>query len=237
MSTATGLHYRTANKWEPTPRQREVLNLIARGYTNAQIGEALGMSLDGAKFHVSEIIGKLGVSNREEAAEWWANYNSPTNRLRRSFSFVAAASFWKVAAVGAGLAVTGVAVSVAILSLKDGGSETDNSPAAPAIEEPAAVLSPGAFSAQVDGDIWELELRSDGTFFMSAGTSARFEGSYELAGDRLTVDDRASSACDGDPAPADYQWTQDSDSLTVTAMGDTCTARSRFWARTWHVRQ
>ncbi|MGK2964804.1 MAG: helix-turn-helix domain-containing protein, partial [Tepidiformaceae bacterium] len=44
-----------------TGRQREVLNLIARGYTNPQIADALGVSIDGAKWHVREILSKLGV--------------------------------------------------------------------------------------------------------------------------------------------------------------------------------
>jgi DNA-binding CsgD family transcriptional regulator len=53
-----------------TPRQQEVLELIRQGLSNPQIGERLGISLDGAKFHVSEIITRLGVTSREEAAEW-----------------------------------------------------------------------------------------------------------------------------------------------------------------------
>jgi DNA-binding CsgD family transcriptional regulator len=53
-----------------TPREREVLALIRRRYTNRGIAEELGISLSGAKHHVSEIITKLGVSTREEAATW-----------------------------------------------------------------------------------------------------------------------------------------------------------------------
>ena len=54
-----------------TPRQREVLGLVARGYTNARIGLELGISLDGAKWHVGEAIAALGLSSRTEAAQWW----------------------------------------------------------------------------------------------------------------------------------------------------------------------
>lgn len=53
-----------------TPRQQEVLDLVREGLTNVQIGERLGISPDGAKFHVSEIITRLGVSTRHEAASW-----------------------------------------------------------------------------------------------------------------------------------------------------------------------
>ena len=51
-----------------TPRQRQVLELIGRGYTNAQIAERLDISLDGAKYHVREILGKLGVDEEGEGA-------------------------------------------------------------------------------------------------------------------------------------------------------------------------
>ncbi len=55
-----------------TPRQFEVLELVRRGYSNDEIGRRLGISRDGAKFHVSEILGKLAVSSRAEAARWAA---------------------------------------------------------------------------------------------------------------------------------------------------------------------
>ena len=53
-----------------TPRQREVLGLVREGLTNPQIATRLGISPDGAKWHVKEIIERLGVSTRREAARW-----------------------------------------------------------------------------------------------------------------------------------------------------------------------
>jgi len=53
-----------------TPRQWQVLELLRQGLTNEQIAGRLGISADGAKFHVSEILGKLGVGSRDEAARW-----------------------------------------------------------------------------------------------------------------------------------------------------------------------
>jgi DNA-binding CsgD family transcriptional regulator len=53
-----------------TPRQQEVLELVRRGMTNDEIARQLGISPDGAKFHVSEIITRLGVTSRREAAGW-----------------------------------------------------------------------------------------------------------------------------------------------------------------------
>ena len=50
-----------------TPREWEVLNLVEAGLTNEQIAERLGISFGTAKYHVGEIISKLGVESREEA--------------------------------------------------------------------------------------------------------------------------------------------------------------------------
>lgn len=51
-----------------TDRELAVLELLAEGRTNRQIGEALFMSPKTASVHVSRILQKLGVENRTEAA-------------------------------------------------------------------------------------------------------------------------------------------------------------------------
>jgi DNA-binding NarL/FixJ family response regulator len=51
-----------------TPRELEVLLLVAEGCTNRAIGETLFMSEKTASVHVSRILAKLGVSGRVEAA-------------------------------------------------------------------------------------------------------------------------------------------------------------------------
>jgi DNA-binding CsgD family transcriptional regulator len=53
-----------------TPREWEALTLVREGLTNPQIAERMGISMDTAKSHVSEIISKLQVNSREEAAAW-----------------------------------------------------------------------------------------------------------------------------------------------------------------------
>jgi DNA-binding CsgD family transcriptional regulator len=53
-----------------TPREQEVLDLIRAGRTNAEIGEALGITVETVKQHVSQVLDKLGVESREEAAAW-----------------------------------------------------------------------------------------------------------------------------------------------------------------------
>ena len=51
-----------------TPREREVLALVADGRTNRQIAEELFINAKTASVHVSNILAKLGVANRGEAA-------------------------------------------------------------------------------------------------------------------------------------------------------------------------
>jgi ATP/maltotriose-dependent transcriptional regulator MalT len=51
-----------------TERERAVLELVAEGWTNRQIGEALFMAEKTASVHVSRIFAKLGVKSRVEAA-------------------------------------------------------------------------------------------------------------------------------------------------------------------------
>jgi DNA-binding NarL/FixJ family response regulator len=49
-----------------TPREREVLELLARGLSNKAIAEALSISEHTAKFHVNALLSKLGAQSRTE---------------------------------------------------------------------------------------------------------------------------------------------------------------------------
>jgi DNA-binding NarL/FixJ family response regulator len=53
-----------------TPREREILQLVAEGYSNAQLARMLWVSQETVKFHLSNIYEKLEVSNRTEATRW-----------------------------------------------------------------------------------------------------------------------------------------------------------------------
>jgi len=53
-----------------TPREREVLNWLARGKSNAQIGQILGISAATVSKHLEHIYPKLGVENRTAAASF-----------------------------------------------------------------------------------------------------------------------------------------------------------------------
>jgi DNA-binding NarL/FixJ family response regulator len=50
-----------------TPREIEVLELLAEGLPNKGIAARLGISDQTVKFHVAAIMGKLGASNRTDA--------------------------------------------------------------------------------------------------------------------------------------------------------------------------
>src|SRR5260370_11388365 len=53
---------------ELTEREREVLTLVARGFTNKQIADKLYVSEKTARNHVSHILEKLRLSRRSDAA-------------------------------------------------------------------------------------------------------------------------------------------------------------------------
>ena len=50
-----------------TPREMEVLGLLADGLANKEIGARLGISAHTAKFHVESLLRKLDAANRAEA--------------------------------------------------------------------------------------------------------------------------------------------------------------------------
>jgi DNA-binding CsgD family transcriptional regulator len=126
----------TDYRW--TPRQREVLSMLARGKSNAEIATALDISLQGAKWHVSEVMSKLQADTREEAADYWRRYNGLAPRFARVFRGVVSLSALKwlgTVAVGAVVAAAGIAI--AVVASGDGGD-----PPAPSITLTPAALPP-----------------------------------------------------------------------------------------------
>jgi ATP/maltotriose-dependent transcriptional regulator MalT len=50
-----------------TPREHEVLRLLAEGLTNPALGRALAIAVGTVKAHTASIYVKLGVNNRQDA--------------------------------------------------------------------------------------------------------------------------------------------------------------------------
>lgn len=73
----------TANDDQPslgalTPRELEVLQMVASGMTNAEAAKHLDVSVHAVKFHLAEIYRRLAVSNRTEAAVAYLQLDSVT---------------------------------------------------------------------------------------------------------------------------------------------------------------
>ena len=58
-----------------TPRERQVLRLIARGYTYRDIATELGISNKTVESHVSSVLRKLQLSNRHQLTNWASERN------------------------------------------------------------------------------------------------------------------------------------------------------------------
>jgi DNA-binding NarL/FixJ family response regulator len=55
-----------------TPREREVLTLIARGYLYKEVALDLGISAKTVEHHVSAVLRKLQLTNRHQLSRWAA---------------------------------------------------------------------------------------------------------------------------------------------------------------------
>lgn len=113
-------HYTAVTRRSLTSRQREVVELIADGKTNGEIATTLGISLDGAKWHVSEILAKLNVESREDVAAWWRNEQRAATRVSRWTEAVSSASWvrWLAGATAAGLAI-GISAAIYLAVMND----------------------------------------------------------------------------------------------------------------------
>lgn len=142
MTSPVRLNPRLREDYHWTERQRQVLWMLVKGHSNGAIAEELGVSLEGAKWHVREIMSKLGVDSRDEAAEYWRAYNGLSLRFSRLFRAVFGTTSLKwIAGGAAGTAVAATAaILVAVIVVRamadrtDGGDQVD----------PAGVPFPGS---------------------------------------------------------------------------------------------
>ncbi|WP_246831354.1 helix-turn-helix transcriptional regulator [Pseudotabrizicola formosa] len=63
-----------------TPRETEVLGLVAQGMRNKTIAHQLGLSEHTIKLHLHNLISKIGVHNRTQAAQWFVKYSRNGSR-------------------------------------------------------------------------------------------------------------------------------------------------------------
>lgn len=68
-----------------TPRQREVLALVAAGRSNREIGAALGITEATVKCHLVRIYARLGSANRVAAAVWFLKDGEGEGRDERRY--------------------------------------------------------------------------------------------------------------------------------------------------------
>lgn len=61
-------------------REREILQWVAKGFSNKEIGAALGLSPHTVKAHLRTILDKLHLRSRAEAAAWAASHGLSTDR-------------------------------------------------------------------------------------------------------------------------------------------------------------
>lgn len=108
-------------------RERAVLDLLAADKTNGEIAESLGISFATAKWHVSEVLTKLGVESRTEAARYWRRERGLLGRARRGLRWIAWGAWLKAGAGGVALVAAGVAIGF-VVTLGRGGATTPASP-------------------------------------------------------------------------------------------------------------
>ena len=66
-----------------TPREREILGCLARGLSNKAISRELGISADTVKLHVHNVLAKLNLSSRVEAAVFAVRHDVAPAAARR----------------------------------------------------------------------------------------------------------------------------------------------------------
>ena len=96
-----------------TPAEWGVLRELRAGGTNAEIAVRLGVSPDAVKYHISNMLGKLGLEDRHALATWQGEAVSARQRLRALLASPAALA--SLASLGRPLAWVGAGVAGAII--------------------------------------------------------------------------------------------------------------------------
>ncbi|MXZ89385.1 MAG: helix-turn-helix transcriptional regulator, partial [Dehalococcoidia bacterium] len=98
-----------------TPAEWRVLDELRAGGTNVEIAVRLGVSPDAVKFHISNMLAKLGLEDRQQLASW--DRDSERGRLRALLAIpVALGSLARpLVWLGAGTAVLAGAAAIAVV--------------------------------------------------------------------------------------------------------------------------
>jgi DNA-binding CsgD family transcriptional regulator len=114
-----------------TPSEERVLELIRQGKTNSEIANELRISVAGVKYHVTNLLGKVGVPDRAALAGWRGGNQRPRTGSGFSLGWRSIFTAGKFTAAGLGMVACG-AVALAVFQLTSGGGVNNQAlPAAP----------------------------------------------------------------------------------------------------------
>jgi DNA-binding CsgD family transcriptional regulator len=98
--------YHWFRRWRPSSAQRRVLEELLAGGSNAEIATRLGISADGVKWHLSQLLAEAELDDRQALAEWWS-----AQRLQPQPAFALLRRFWPAATAVVGI----VAIAALVL--------------------------------------------------------------------------------------------------------------------------
>jgi DNA-binding CsgD family transcriptional regulator len=173
-----------------TPRESEVLALLREGLTNEQIAGRLGISESGARYHVSEILSKLGVSSREEAARWQPGLPAPgigvLARLRNSAGGAAHSAAFVPIVLAVALLVA-LALGLVVMNTRSGGSGADGTVAIGRDGEEASVRMLRDLAAEATQDARTVLPGAELVFVAYATHSGFYTFRFSQPGSRAEV--------------------------------------------------
>ena len=132
-------------------RQRQILDGLVDGKSNGVLAEQLGITIDGVKWHVSQMLWDTGCTDRYQLADWWERERGP----QRRGAFVGFLRPSRGAFAGA-MRLAGTLAMTAVLVVAIYAGWTCSGATAPATVTPASVL--GKIAYVHDGDLYVKQL-------------------------------------------------------------------------------
>ena len=150
-----------------SPRQREILDLVADGRTSKEIAVALGIAESTVNWHLANAFERLGASSRAEAVALSIRANE-ADRVPQSIERVSPAPrrarvAWRLVAIAIAIAVAGALLggaTVATLRLGTPAPDQGPAPSPTTGSEQVPTASPASGSRQdvIGGDILPVEV-------------------------------------------------------------------------------